>query len=98
MKCQARILRDYKTTKADCMWPETQYGPSDVGTLLVCGGEVTVKASAVNEPEWGGSYARLEISCVCSRCKHPYFKGRLTLDHQTEIDITLLFETFNKEE
>lgn len=91
LKCRARILKEYKVARADCMWPETQYGPSDIGTQEICGGDVTVIAKAEDEPYFGGSSARLVIEWTCSRCKHPYAEGRLTTDYTRELDITALF-------
>ena len=59
------------------MWPESTYGPVDVGTLPECGGDVTVKLRAVAEPDWGGSYPKMDIAATCSKCKHPYWQGRI---------------------
>ena len=95
MKCTSRILKEYKTKKADCMWPETVYGPSDVGTLEVCGGNVVVEVAATDEPEYGGHYATLGMKASCSRCKHPYFPGRIKIESEVNNnywDITSLLE------
>ena len=93
-KCQSRILKEYKTTKADMMWPETVYGPNDVGTLPTCGGDVTVKARAVDEPDWGGSSASLKLEWTCTRCKHAFLPGRIEADRGLwdGLDVTRLFE------
>jgi len=92
MKCKAHIIKEFKSTKHDSMWPMTQYGVNDVGSLPVCGGNVIVSVRAVNEPDWGGMLARLEIKSTCSKCKWPYFDGRIGLEHEVELDITQLFE------
>ena len=93
-KCQAHILREFKTVKADCMWPQTVYGPNGCGTLPVCGGDVTVKVKAVDEPEYGGHYAKLEIEFTCTRCKHPWLPNRIEIEGSLwdGIDITRLFD------
>ena len=77
MICSSRILREFKVAKADCMWPESVYGPVDTGDWPLCGGDVTVKVRCVNEPDWGGTYAKMEIDAQCSKCKHPYWPGRI---------------------
>ena len=95
MKCESRILKEYKTTKADMMWPETRYGPNDTGTLPVCGGDVKVILKAVDEPYFGGCSSRLELNATCSKCKWPFWPGRIQLDQKMtmgELDITELLE------
>lgn len=81
MQCQARIVREYKTRKADVRWPETVYGPvmdAEIHTLPVCGGDVTLKV----EIEHSGCSCcsgpgQIVIVATCSRCKHPYVPGVL---------------------
>ena len=82
MKCQARILKTYKTKKADGMWPESTYGPNDVGTLPICGGDVRVVVKAENMPDWGGTYAQMEIDASCTKCTHPWWPGRIAWENQ----------------
>lgn len=38
----------------------------------LCGGAIEATISAVDEPYYGGSSARLDITYVCKRCKHTY--------------------------
>lgn len=96
MKCQSRILKEYKMKKADCIWPETVYGPTDTGTLPVCGGDVTVKIRAVAEPDWGGTYPKIEIEAICTKCTHPWWLGRIDWEskvlHWDGWDVTALLE------
>ena len=98
MKCQSRIIREYKTSKADCKWPECSSGPTDVGTLPVCGGDVTVIVRAVDEPDWGGHSAVLNIKATCSRCKFPFWPKRITWEANVLSwdgwDVTSLLEKF----
>ena len=97
MKCESRILKEYKTKKTDCQWPETYYGPTDVGTLPVCGGDVTVKLRAIAEPDWGGSHPVMEVDAVCTKCKYPWWPGKVEFDnrvaHYDGFDITSYLET-----
>ena len=55
MKCEALIIRTYKTRKAACVWPRNMNGVEthhkNVGP---CGGEVTAVLKAVEEPYYGG--------------------------------------------
>lgn len=99
VSCTSRILKEYKTTKADCMWPETTHGPKDVGTLPVCGGVVHVKIQAVDEPDWGGHYATMKFEATCSKCKSPFWPGRIALEERITawdgFDITDLLEGIN---
>ena len=95
MKCTSRILKEYKTKKADCMWPETVYGPSDVDTLPVCGGNLKISIEAQDEATYGGHYATLRLEVICSRCKHGYFPNLITFQQEVEMnnyDITALLE------
>ena len=78
------------------MWPEALDGPTDVGALPICGGDVTVLAQANQLPDWGGTYARLELEATCSRCRMPWWPGRIQLEqdmaHYNGWDITKLLE------
>ena len=94
--CQARIIKEYKSRKADCMWPESVYGPNDVGTLPLCGGAVNVRVKAVAEPDWGGTYPKIEIDAKCSKCNWPWWPGRIAWENAVMDwagwDITTLLE------
>ncbi len=97
LKCQARITKEYERAKADCMWPETIYGPADkiVETLPICGGNVVVVCKAIDDPYFGGCSASLEIEWICSKCKAPWIPGRIGLDaevHTGQLNITRLLE------
>lgn len=88
MKCQSRIWKEYKSRKADPVWPETHDGPITVvhGTtkliteLPICGGDVVVTLVAANEPYMGGTYASLEAKFTCSRCKLPWIPKRFAIE------------------
>jgi hypothetical protein len=95
MKCQARIMREYKKKRADSLWPEYHTGqPSQWLDQYpeVCGGDVTVQIKA----GWSGSCAcsgssELELEASCSRCASPYWPGRYELQGRIsrgEINIT----------
>jgi hypothetical protein len=99
MKCLARITREYKTKKADCIWPESVYGPNDEKDLPpeVCGGEIKVVLTPIVD---GGCSCcgspRIQVEITCSRCKFGYFPGSLNLDQRANSyggwDITDLME------
>lgn len=78
LKCQSRILKTYHKAKADPVWPFIQAAtfekiPDSIAEdLEVCGGNVSIDVSAVDEPDWGGTYATLEVKTTCTRCKTPY--------------------------
>ena len=85
MKCESRVLKEYKTKKVDCTWPENANGPSnDVGNLPVCGGEVFVFVNAIDEPYHGGHSAKLELDVQCSKCKWPFWPGRIQLEQDVQ--------------
>lgn len=99
LKCQARIVREYKTRKAEVCWPETVYGATPEELLAkypeACGGDVTVKVKAVDEPYFGGASAKLEVEWTCSRCREPYVPGRFEVDGAAAggwLDITNMVE------
>ena len=97
MKCTARILKEYKKAKADSMWPESIYGPTDVGTLPICGGDITVKIKVdSSDCPCCGSSPTLDLQAVCTKCKHPFWSGRIQLEQAIENwsgwDITSLLE------
>jgi hypothetical protein len=39
-----------------------------------CGGVIYATVKAVDEPDWGCSYARLEVRYKCQRCDSVYFR------------------------
>jgi len=71
MKCQARIIKRYKTTRAECVWPKYP----NFKNLPKCDGDIAVIIKAVDEAVWGDTYARLKIDFECSNCKHGYIEG-----------------------
>ena len=93
--CEARILKEYPSKKADSMWPESTYGPNDVGTLPICGGRLTITVG-VEDTDYGchscSGPGRVVIKLVCSRCQWPYIPGRLKFDHDAESVINGLLE------
>lgn len=95
LKCESRIIREYKTLKADPLWPRCVYGDAPAEELEkypeVCGGDVTTVLVAKDEPDWGCTYAKLELEMTCSRCKAPYVSGLLSFGR---VDVTELFSTF----
>lgn len=105
MKCQARIVKTYKTKKANCVWPETVYGPVPEESLEwkeVCGGDLTAKVRAVDDPYYGGSSADLELEVECSRCRAGYFPGIFSLmtevsSSDNSFNITPLLEEYKKD-
>lgn len=84
VKCTARIVKTYKTKKADVVWPETVYGKTELeyevlpgvrlDSLEVCGGEITLRVRAGTDgcPCCSGT-TQLEVEVTCTRCKVPYF-------------------------
>jgi hypothetical protein len=60
----------------------------------ICGGDVTVRVKAIDEPYFGGSSAMLELYNECSRCKFPYYDKMFELErgiHSLDgLDITEL--------
>jgi hypothetical protein len=74
--CRSRILKDYKSRKADCVWPRYLAEHPEKGPLSECGGEITVVVKAVDEPDYHSDhYADLKIELTCSRCKFPFVPG-----------------------
>lgn len=43
-------------------------GPIDTSALPICGGEIKATIRAVDEPDWGGCHAVLEVEFVCLKC------------------------------
>ena len=99
MKCQARIIKEHKSAKADVQWPESVYGPvalESYDKLPICGGDVLVKLRSVSEPDWGGTYSKLEIEATCNKCKHPWWPRRIAWENEVldwdGWDVTSLLE------
>jgi len=78
IKCQSHIVKEFKTRKALCVWPNYQHFSK---YPEICGGDVVIKVNLENEPHWGGTSAALEVTATCSRCRHPYFDGFMELNH-----------------
>jgi hypothetical protein len=87
IRCRSKIYKEYKTRKADCVWPNCANPliggkPLDVDSLPVCGGNITLTIKAVDEPDYhSGHYAVLQVTATCSRCRAGYFPGMRDLMH-----------------
>jgi hypothetical protein len=92
--CQSHILKEYKTKKADCMWPESNYGPTDVGTLPVCGGSIKAELEVDHEGGYGWCNVRPTIKLTCSKCQHPYIPGVLKFNFEAKQVIDELLEKY----
>lgn len=83
MKCQSRIVKTYKTAKAESMWPVSIYGPNPAIDQYpeVCDGDVTVRVIIEHDGDCAccGTTA-LAVTFTCTRCQQPYVPGRLELD------------------
>jgi hypothetical protein len=81
MRCQARIVKEFKSRKADVCWSECASGPcpDNVTKYPECGGNLTVKIVNENEPYYGGTDTVMRVHTVCTRCKMPYFDGILKM-------------------
>lgn len=84
MKCQAIILKEYATKKADVFSPfyrpSEDWIPNPDAIGEVCGGDVTATIEIEYEPYFGGSDATITVNEVCSRCKSPWYLGKLYLE------------------
>lgn len=69
--CEARILREFKTKKAESVWPAYEGWDK----LEACGGAVTFEVRPGYEPYMGGADAKIEVEATCSRCQYPYYPG-----------------------
>ena len=95
--CESRIVKEYKTRKADCMWPDSLYG-RDVSAdpYPICGGALTITVKVDDD---GGDChccsgpGRIVIELTCTKCKYPYIPGRLKFDYDAEEIINKLLET-----
>ena len=89
IKCQAHILKEYKTVRADSCWPN--YNNYD--SRPPCDGELILLVTA-STPVYYGDDAELSYTFECSRCKNPYhpkyFNG-ISNTHYA-LDITKLLE------
>ncbi len=84
MKCGSivkyKMYGKKKPVRKPCMWAtpyhqfvegwtqktiEDREGPGDIE---ICDGELSVKIEAVDEPDWGGHSARLEVEIKCKKC------------------------------
>ena len=100
MKCEALIIRTYKTRKAACVWPRNMNGVEthhkNVGP---CGGEVTAVLKAVEEPYYGGVSAALSLELTCTRCKYPFVTGLFELQSavlNNEVDALPMLDAVKK--
>lgn len=81
--CQSRIVDEYKTRKADSVWPHYDDDPNKSVNLEYpeCGGTLTLKVElgddgSCGDPDCCGypSY-HIALELTCSRCKFPYHKA-----------------------
>lgn len=81
MTCMSDITREFKTRKAECVWPvyDGAIQPS-YQYKNACFGRVTATLKAVDEPYFGGTSAELHIEWTCSRCTMPFVEKRLEID------------------
>lgn len=80
MKCQARIVREYKTKKADSIYPfiPATGEANEVEGKEICGGTLSVSCSISDGGcSCCGSGPELDIYLVCSRCKYPWASEKL---------------------
>lgn len=92
IKCQSRITKTYKKAKADCMWPESVYGPVPEALLYPeCGGDVKLSLY-LSQGCCCHESSELEIMSECSRCKNPYYPHKL----EERNSITYIEELLNR--
>jgi hypothetical protein len=77
LKCEARLYKTYKRSKAEPIWPRCRPGGTwidnpEAAKYPVCGGDVTINVTAVAGMYYGE--IELEIEETCTNCKHPYHK------------------------
>ncbi len=82
--CKARITDEYKTRKADSVWPETAWSGGSIEEHMShpeCGGKLTLTVAldddgACGDPECCG-YPSYHVTgkLECSRCKNAYLDG-----------------------
>lgn len=88
IKCQSYLGKIPKRGKVnDVRWPKFcpmglwEDAPSEyLKDREVCNGDIDIVIRAVDEPDWGGCYAALEIEYTCSRCNYPFTEWNLVLD------------------
>jgi hypothetical protein len=85
MKCGTRVLyRDARRRgngapyRKAVRWyhsafPETGIPDAEKPLLEICDGKIIATVAAVNEPDWGGTYANLEIAYKCETCGAQHF-------------------------
>lgn len=56
--------------------------------LEVCDGNVGVTVKAVDEPDWGGTYASFEIEYKCDKCGGSYYPELPQYDEDMSLFIT----------
>lgn len=100
MKCQARIVREYKTKKADVVWPECLGGPVPEHLVHpVCGGDVKADVCV---PYSGcaccGDSPEVKVELTCSRCKNPYIPGCLDFPYRSDEFLRKLVQRYIDEE
>ena len=94
--CESRIVKEYKTRKADCIWPESLSGPNEnIECFPICGGALTISVAIDDD---GGCRCcsgpgHIVIRLDCDRCRYPYIPGRLRFDYNAEEIINKLLET-----
>src|SRR3972149_5403610 len=65
LKIVKQITRLWQRYAQDANVPEHLQIEND---MELCDGEIIVSIRAVDEPDWGGSYATLELSYKCNKC------------------------------
>lgn len=80
--CEARILREFKTKKADTVWPAYEGWDK----LEPCGGVVTFEVRPGYEPYMGGADAKIEVEATCSRCRAPYYPGAFIVSGGSQVE------------
>jgi len=81
IRCKSRIVRTFKTRKAEAIWPETVHGPQKPDLLEKypeeCGGEIHIGVEILGGGGCCCSYETpsIEMEVRCSKCNCPYFEG-----------------------
>lgn len=88
MNCQARIMKEFKTRKADSAHPNFK----DFDKYAPCNGEITITALVKSVADWGSTDYILAVEIDCSRCKYPYVENWNEFRHQVamaqKLDVT----------
>lgn len=85
IRCEARILREFKHKRAETVWPAYEGWDK----LEVCGGTVTLEVVATEEPYMGGSDPKIEVNAKCTRCRAPYFPGAYIATGGSKVEVLL---------